>query len=267
MRHQAGPGRRALRQLPPGADQDQGELRRPGGDRGDQGHLQEVPRQVRDHHLGPLREPRQPRRAGGQGLHDLDHRRVLRADRQQQRLAGVLFRNVPRGAGHGAAAAADRDRQAVPQVPQRLARARGPGAEDRDGRVHQPRPARPWVHVLEDAEQEPGGRQAGRAQRAPDDHRRVIRDATPHPRHARREHINAGVGVPRGARGLPGPEQGGHARRGRRGVGRVRGRRGPREHRARARGDEAHGRDAEAGPGEVRGGVRRRGERGRGWKL
>eukprot|EP00976_Prorocentrum_cordatum_P093663 1189471-Prorocentrum_minimum.AAC.1 len=48
-----------------------GELRGAGGDLRDQGHLPAVPEPVRDHHRHPLREPRHPRRARGQGRHDL----------------------------------------------------------------------------------------------------------------------------------------------------------------------------------------------------
>ena len=50
-----------------------GELRGAGGYCGDQGHIPQVPEQVREHHCHALREPGYVGRAGGQSQYDLDH--------------------------------------------------------------------------------------------------------------------------------------------------------------------------------------------------
>ena len=97
-----------------------------------------APWQVREHHRDAVREPRGPRRARGQGLDDLDYRGVRRAHRQRRRAAGQLSGVVFGGDGDGAAAALDRDGQAVFEGTGKLPRNGAKSAQLGDGGERQP---------------------------------------------------------------------------------------------------------------------------------
>ncbi|CRK47117.1 hypothetical protein BN1723_020201, partial [Verticillium longisporum] len=115
---------------------------------GDPQHFPQVPEPVRVDHWHAVRAPRLARRARGQGGHGMGHWAVCRQDREQRSAARGFPRLVRRGAGRGAAGAADGYGQAVHPAADQGPGARAAGAQVGDGGDGQPGPARSGLHVL-----------------------------------------------------------------------------------------------------------------------
>ena len=186
----------------------------------------------------------------------MDHRRVRGAHRQRGGAPGSVPGHVPRGSAGGAAAAAHRHRQAVPEeAVRRTAGVDSDGAQPGHFGDGRPRLTRPRVHLLAPAVLGPGGCQGRGARDQAHDPGRPQRAR---PRSARRvaaPSLHAELGVPQAPVGVCARRA--RARLG--GAGRRESRRGGAELRAAGRAsDRGAGAAFRAGAGADGGGPARR---------
>jgi hypothetical protein len=159
VRHQGGTVGGEVRLDAAGPDPDQGQLRRPGGDRRHQRYLPQVPQQVREHHQHALRESGHAGRTRGQSQHGLDHRRVRGTHRQCRRAPRQLPGRLRRRKRSSPAPAPHRRRQALPQAAGAHPSTSPARPQLGHSRFGQSRLARPRLHLLETVEYRSSSRQ------------------------------------------------------------------------------------------------------------